>query len=79
MTLSEVPTNVFPFPRGGRDMIGEFPVRLSVINALQMIEDLQGHPELINLLERAIRLKQRDYCYIGLTLDLEITRTVSSF
>lgn len=71
-------SRVYPFPVGGKDLLGEFPIKLTEQAARQLIGDLMDYPETQAQLERALRIGTDGHCTIGLSLDLEITKLTSS-
>jgi hypothetical protein len=65
------------FPIGGKDMLLEFPVKMTQNEAENLIIELSEFPDIVAKLERSIRIKQQGACYIGLSLDLEIVKLIA--
>ncbi len=68
---------IIDFPQGGKDLIGEFPIKMTQKEAENLIKELSNFPDIVTQLQRAIRIKHNGACCIGLSLDLEIAKLVA--
>jgi hypothetical protein len=68
---------IIDFPIGGKDMLLEFPIMMTQKEAENLIIKLANFPDIVEKLERSIRIKHKGACYIGLSLDLEIIKLVA--
>jgi hypothetical protein len=66
--------SVVKFPSGGKDMQDDFPIRLTLAETRSHIVNLENYPLIIEKLEQAIRTQEDGVCWIGLSLELEITK-----
>lgn len=55
----------------------DFPIRLSEATARSYISNLEDHPLIVEKREQAVRTQEEGTCWIGLSLDLEITKLLA--
>jgi hypothetical protein len=78
LSPTEVVTNVTKFSFGGKNMLDEFPIRLTLREVQALIADLSDYPVIIEKLQQAIRTQEKGSCQIRLSLDLEITKLLAN-
>jgi hypothetical protein len=70
--------SVIPFPVGGKDFNHGQYRRVSVasVNAYLIISE--GHEEIVNSLERAIRIQEDGYCHLEDDIEKAVFRLVGT-